>query len=359
MPPINAKTFPAETRGAKKIAVVDLGFLGDTVHLVPALWEIKDHFPGAQLHVVTSPLGTEVLKLAPCVDRAWVYPLGPPSPPWWKHWNLLFALRREHFDVAFNLNGMSRALITTALLNGRNAAVRWGPRHYWWHRLFSRNWIADEMPALPVYERRRHFLKLCGFDSKPARFDLNVPGEDRDWARANIPAGSVHLSLNASSSAKEWPREANVKFLRELFASGLDRKVVMTIGNNPRERERLEYVCREISDDRLLPVNERLSISRLAAVLEQCALHVGPDSGVVHLAWALNLPTVSFFRRDPGMKYWVPPAPKHAHFEADCPCLAARKPVCHQSNGAACLGRIAPELVARDVLGRLNGCNKS
>src|SRR5258708_177476 len=39
--------FLATTRAAKKILAVELGFLGDTVHLVPALWEIKRHYPAA------------------------------------------------------------------------------------------------------------------------------------------------------------------------------------------------------------------------------------------------------------------------------------------------------------------------
>ena len=34
-------SFFERTRAAKKIIVVDFGFLGDSVHLTPALWEIK------------------------------------------------------------------------------------------------------------------------------------------------------------------------------------------------------------------------------------------------------------------------------------------------------------------------------
>ena len=69
--------FYTQTRVAKKILVVDLGFLGDTLHLVPALWEIKRHYPLSALHVLTSPLGAEVLRLAPCADRAWAIELYP------------------------------------------------------------------------------------------------------------------------------------------------------------------------------------------------------------------------------------------------------------------------------------------
>ena len=71
MRPLIHTAFYPQTRTAKKVLVVDLGFLGDTIHLVPALWEIKRQYPGCALHVLTSTLGAEVLQLAPCADRAW------------------------------------------------------------------------------------------------------------------------------------------------------------------------------------------------------------------------------------------------------------------------------------------------
>src|SRR5438552_12137105 len=46
--------FYHRTRGARKIMVLDLGFLGDTVHLLPALWEIRQAYPAASLHVMVA-----------------------------------------------------------------------------------------------------------------------------------------------------------------------------------------------------------------------------------------------------------------------------------------------------------------
>ena len=73
--------FYRVTKSARKIIVADLGFLGDSVHLVPALWEIKRHYPAAQLHTLSAALGAELLGLAPCVDRAWAFPLTPQARP--------------------------------------------------------------------------------------------------------------------------------------------------------------------------------------------------------------------------------------------------------------------------------------
>src|SRR2546428_8507769 len=94
--------FYRKTRAARKIIVVDLGFLGDSVQLVPALWELRRNYPGAELHVLTTPLGAELLALAPCVDRAWGLNLAPGQRTWGEQLRMVRALRRQRYDVAFN-----------------------------------------------------------------------------------------------------------------------------------------------------------------------------------------------------------------------------------------------------------------
>ena len=118
MPPDPAK-FYSTTRAARKIIVVDLGFLGDTVHLVPALWEIKQNYPAARLEVLTSPVGAEVLALAPCVDGAWALDMHPKTRTLKQQWQILRGLWRERFEVAFNFSGADRTIFMTALTLAR------------------------------------------------------------------------------------------------------------------------------------------------------------------------------------------------------------------------------------------------
>ncbi len=352
MQPSDLKDFLDRTRGAAKVVVVDLGFLGDTIHLIPALWEIKDHYPRADLHVVTSPLGCETLRMARCVDRARAFPLGPPSPKWWEHWGLLQELRRERFDVTFNFSGADRSVFVTAVLGAKQAVVHQGTRKHFWKGWLIKNWIPRDDFGTPVYEARRQMLARCGFNLKPARFDLRPPDEDRDWARETIPEGAVHLSLSASFALKEWPLKNSVALAKRLLMESPERRLVTSAAPNPREQARLEQFQREVADTRLLAIKQSLSVTRLAAMLERCAAHVGPDSGVLHLAAALNVPTVAIFRRYADMTNWLPQGPKHAHLDAPCPCMESEHPACEKTGEAACLGGILPEAVARE-LGRV------
>ena len=57
--------FLPRTRGARKVMVLDLGFLGDTVHLLPALWMVRQAYPQAELHVTVAEHITSLMACLP------------------------------------------------------------------------------------------------------------------------------------------------------------------------------------------------------------------------------------------------------------------------------------------------------
>jgi len=62
--------FLERTRHAKKVMVLDLGFLGDTVHLLPALWMVRQAYPQAELHCAVAEHVVSLKDCLPWVDRA-------------------------------------------------------------------------------------------------------------------------------------------------------------------------------------------------------------------------------------------------------------------------------------------------
>jgi len=80
----------------------------------------------------------------------------------------------------------------------------------------------------------------------------------------------------------------------------------------------------------------------LAALLQRCRLHLGADSGVLHLAAALGISTFTVFRKYPGLKEWLPPATlQHKYLAAGCACINEGRDHCLAAGRAACLGSIS------------------
>ncbi len=339
--------FYNRTRAAGKIIVVDFGFLGDSVHLIPALWEIKRHYPQAQLHTLSATVGAEVLKLAPCVDRAWAFPLTPQSPPWWRHWNIFGSIRREGFDLAINFNGADRTIFVTRLTGAKWRVAHEGGRRHFWNRWFIPEWVPRQSRELPVFEQRRQILAACGLSLAPARFDLCLPDAAVGWAKAEISNRPIHLSINASTPLKEWPLANWIDLAKRLLQSDPACHLVATASAKPRELERVKDLAAAVNDPRLRCI-EAPSIAQLAALLQRCKLHVGADSGVLHLAMAVGAPTFTLFRQYVGLKEWMPPGPRHWNVLAHCDCVEGKPAGCEAAQCARCLQSIsAAEVFAR------------
>lgn len=334
--------FYQQTKSARKIIVVDFGFLGDSVHMIPALWEIKRNYPQAQLHTLSAELGAEVLKLAPCVDRAWGFPLGPKSPPWWRGMGMLRAIWRENFDLAINFSGSDRTIFVTAFTGAKWRVAQLGARDHFWAKWLIPNWVPRQSNDVIVSEQRRRMLATLGMSLQPPRFDLVIPDVAAQWATVTVPKRSVHFSINASSCVKEWPVENWIQLANKVLTSAPDLNIVATASPKQREQERLKAFADGVQSKRVKTVVSA-SMVQLAALLQRCVLQVGGDSGVTHLATAVGTPTFTFLRDYPAIKDWMVTGEKHRQIVISCDCINRRENACEALGKSKCLGTITVE----------------
>ena len=345
--------FYGATRDARKLIVVDLGFLGDSLHLVPALWELRAQYPRAELHVLSSPLGAEVVRLAPCVDRVWALELVPAKRSWGEQGRMVRALRRERFDVAFNFSGNDRTIIMTALTGARWRAAHAAGREHFWNPWLIPNWVPRRAANLAVFEQRRQVLAALGVPLTAPRFDLRIATEAAAWAAGLVKSGTVHLSLNSANPLKEWPVTNYAALVQRLAREFPGLPLAVSAMAKEREQARVrEFLAAAPGVDvTVLPAD--MSIGQLAAVIQRCRLHFGPDSGVMHLAVALGVPTVSLFREQGNFREWLPALPGHDVLLAPCPCVDHHDAPCEATGQARCLAAITVDTVAERIAGRL------
>ncbi len=340
-------SFYEETRSARKIVVVDFGFLGDTVHLIPSLRVLRQNYPQAELHVVTTPVGAEILKMTPCVDRAWPYRLTHPSPPWHESLGLVRQLRAQRFDALFNFSGADRTVYLSAALGVRRKISQTPARWHFYNPLLSRYWAprGKEHGTIPIYQGRLEMLRNAGLDISETRFELTISPELLREVDQWIHPGAVHLSPNTSTPMKEWPVRRWVGLVKLFSRKYPQAKMLLSTPLEPRQFDRAEAIvegadCRQL---RLLPPG--LGIPQLSAIISRCKIHLGCDSGPLHLAWALDIPSLSLCRNYKELKSWIPQSPKHKAILVECSCIGKKHPECASQNESACLGKITEEEV--------------
>jgi ADP-heptose:LPS heptosyltransferase len=352
MPLAPLTTFFERTRSARKLIVVALGFLGDSIQLIPALWEIRRHYPRAQLEVLTTDLGREVLQLVPCVDRIWPVGRNPRQSNWGRDWQTVRALRRERFDVAINFCGADRPTIWTALTGARLRVAHRGAREHFWSSWLVPHWVPRQPPEMPIAEQHLKVLEACGLTLSAPRWDFALPEEAKRKAESLVPEGAIHFSICASSPLKEWPVENWIGLAKRLLSQNPQWRLLATASPHAREQGQLQTVARAVASERLITLSG-LSIPALAAVLQRCRCHVGADSGVLHLAVAVGLPTVSLFRDYHDASSWTPAGPAHRVFRVPCVCVNQRTQPCAPAQRAECLGRLGVADIEAAVLEQL------
>src|SRR5271170_7260570 len=211
--------FFQRTCAAKKVMVLDLGFVGDTVHLLPALWMIRQAYPQAELHVAIATHITSLMDCVPWVDRVWGYMRYPRHATFLENLQMVAKLRCEKFDALINLNGSDRSSWLTFFSGARERLGRipddGGPP--FWRRMFTAH-VSHSFTGEPVYWQRCHCLAKAGFTFMQPEFHVEISPENLRAADISpADAGTYfHISPFTTADYKELSPAQLVEFIAAL-----------------------------------------------------------------------------------------------------------------------------------------------
>lgn len=282
-----------------KVLIVKLSSLGDVVHTMPAVQDLLAAHPAARVDWVVerafAPLVRRcagVHRVIPCELRKWrKAPLARATRAEWRAFRR--ELREEAYDAVVDLQGLTKSALVAHM-----ARLAPGGRRY---AMANRTegssyeaptrWLADV--AVPV-EPRSHAVQrsraVCaaafGYDVEgPPRFGLGRAGAAR--------SDEVVLVHGTSRADKCWPEDHWLDLGRRLLAEG--RRIGLPHGSDD-ERARSERMAQALGAR--AEVWPRLSLDALTERMAGCAGAIGVDSGLSHIAVALDLPHVQVYNFD-------------------------------------------------------------
>lgn len=289
--------------------VLDLGFLGDTVHLLPALWMVRQAYPQAELHVTVATHITSLMDCVPWVNRVWGYMRYPRHATLRENWQMISRLRREKFDVVINLNGSDRSSWLTFFSGASERLGRMpddgGPP--FWKRMFTAH-VSYPFTEEPVYEQRCRCLEKAGFPFTQPEFHTQVnPADLRAADISEADRGMYfHISPFTTADSKELPPAQLGELAGALARAFPAKKIVLSCAPTPRELEKMEKLLPLLPQKPWRVLAGNLKLTQLAAVIQHSALHFSGDTGPFHLAVMTNTPTVAWFWPNPGLRQWLP-----------------------------------------------------
>ena len=254
------------------------------------------------------------MEVAPWIYKVWGYPRFPRGPKWYQDFGRIRRLRAAKFDVVINLNGSDRSSILTGLSGARWRLGRrpedGGPA--FWSAMFT-HIVEHPYKTELVSTQRWNCLKKAGVLGVKPEVHIEIPANAEASAlqKAGGEGGWIHVSPFTTEDYKELPAEELAALLNEIHRRFPSKTIILTCAANERERSKMSALLAALDFHpwRVFPGN--LDLLEFAALVKASCLHIGGDSGGLHVAWMTDVPTVTWFRRYEGLADWRPIGASH------------------------------------------------
>lgn len=348
-------------RPVRSILVVKFLGLGSVLLATPLLRRLREAYPGARITFLTFQSNAELVRRLSCVDEVIAVPRQSAAALLGRLPGLLLQLRRAHYDLALDLEFYSRLSNLVAWASGARRRLGFFVRARWRGSLLTDPvYFNSRLPYGRAVLALLQPLEIEDADEQ----QLVAPDVAHDESVAalehlsslGVPAEGtvVVVNVNASDLCEErrWPGHRYARLVERFRGEIAPVDCFVFIGT----ADEAPYV-RKVLDEMMpdarqtcLDLAGRTSLVELMVLLRRAALLVTNDSGPLHLAVALGVPTVSLYGPETPALYG-PVGENHLVFYAShwcSPCLSvynAKIAMCHGEN--ECMRRIHLEDVVQ------------
>jgi len=279
----------------KRILVITLRYLGDTLLVTPLISSLKAAYPDAAIDVLLSAANMGIFEGNPEVSQ--LVPM-PDKSDKIGYLRLLWRLFRR-YDLAIATQAGDRPVLC-AVIAGK---MRLGfvpenaGRHSWKRRLLDRYLEFGDHHTHAVLEN----LRFCELLQITPSYALTPPTAVAEWPLSATEKYAV-LHLMPQWRYKQWGAADWIQVGRFIHNQGYT--LILTGSSQADELAAIAKIQQELPGS-TLNLAGRLSLAQLTGIIKKSALFVGPDTGITHLAAAVGVPVFALFGpTDP--KKWGP-----------------------------------------------------
>jgi heptosyltransferase I len=275
----------------ERILIIRLSALGDVVNTLAFVNRLRAAKPDAHITWILQPLTYDLVRYQANVDRFVVFDRKGGFGAFRAIWK---TLGRETFDRVFMLQVSLKASLISL---GVRARIKLGfdfrrSREGQW--LFSNRRIPHRAPG-HVLDQFFEFLDDQKVPDCPLDWHIDVTDEERAFQRSffdGIGRPVVSFVIASSNPEKDWHAEGYARVIDAVDAE-LDLQPMIVGGPSAHERDLAETICAMCRTRPILALEKPVRHTLLQ--LAGSAVVVAPDTGPMHMAVALSVPTVALY----------------------------------------------------------------
>ena len=318
-----------------RVLIIKTSSLGDVIHTLPALTDAAHALPGIRFDWVVEEGFAEIPSWHPAVDQ--VIPVA--IRRWRKNlWQTLKSgewkafkqrLRARKYDLVIDAQGLVKSAWLTRYVKAPVAGLdRYSAREGWASRFYDRR-LSVATGQHAVERVRQLFAMALAYD-----LPEGIGNYGLDLERLQLPPAAPYVVFlhGTTWATKHWPEA----YWRELAERMGRRKLEVRLPwGNPAEKARAERIAQGLNNCQVLPKLNLAGVARVLAAAKAC---VAVDTGLGHLAAALDVPTISLFGpTNPGLT--GAHGRTQIHQASDWPCAPCLQKKCTYKPSADDLAR--------------------
>ena len=284
-----------------KIAIVRLSAIGDIVHSMVVLQFIKKYFPNSVIDWVVEKRFKAIIENNPHINE--IHQVSLKSAKESKSiYLLLKELRKirklDKYDLVIDMQGLIKSALLARMipsdmtLGFDKDSLRESLATIFYDQKYKIDYaknVIERNLTLVSYALKFSFDKEDIHNKEAFLYS----SKDYIFKPISITKKNIVLIPGASYPSKCYPMEKFVELTKQIDAN------FIIIWGNQKEKILADEI-RALSPE--VNVCEKLSIDNLISLMSQVDLVIGPDTGPTHIAWALNIPSITLFGPTPGYR---------------------------------------------------------
>jgi len=288
------KRLPHE--GVREILVRGTNWIGDAVMTMPAVASIRRTWPQARISILVKPWVADIYRESNSVDRILNFEDPGRHHGFYGKVRLAGELRQYRFDMAILLQNAIEAAIIARLAG---IPIRAG------YNSDARGWLLTHAvrrtPAIRKIHQIDYYLEMvkalgCAATGRDLHLDLQPDTRSLADEWLKVPESEHQLIIGmapgaAYGPAKRWPVDRFAAAAAELIR---EHPTTIILFGSKQDREVTDYIATKIKGQ-CLNLAGSTSVRQVMALISRCHAFITNDSGLMHVAGALNMPTVAIF----------------------------------------------------------------